>query len=251
MPVEKYENSASDGKVWHRFLDGMPEYLARHYWWAYLWPVGVWFFDHQLIINAILFGQYHKLSQQTLSNCMNKRPPGRFLQLTCAYGNMTPSLLKAMDDELYLTDVADIQLAAARRKLSDIEHRRLICARMNAEYLAYGDEVFATVLIFFLLHELPPDARERSISEAIRVLRPGGRFVITEYGACPKRHLLWRWRIARGVLQWLEPFLKGFWAMDLEAMLDKHARRQGRVIRQVDEFHCFSDFYRVCVFELD
>lgn len=250
MPLNKYKKSKSHGRIWRRFLDGMPEYLARHYWWAYLWPAGVWFFDHQPIINAILFGQYRKLSQQTLNDCMNNRPPGRFLQLTCAYGSMTPSLLKAMDDELYLMDVAAIQLAAARGKLADAEQKRLLCARMNAECLAYGDKVFATVLIFFLLHELPPDARERSISEAIRVLRPGGRFVITEYGACPKKHLLWRWWPVRRVLQWLEPFLGGFWQVDLAAMLDKHARRQGRVIRQVDEFHCFSGFYRVCIFEV-
>ncbi len=122
---------------------------------------------------------------------------------------------------------------------------------MNAEFLAYGDNVFATVLIFFLLHELPPDARERSISEAIRVLRPGGRLVVTEYGACPKKHLLWRLWPTRMVLQWLEPFLESFWHVDLTTMLDEHARRQEKVIRQVDEFRCFSDFYRVCVFELD
>jgi len=43
------------------FLDGTPLYLARHYWWAYLWPVADWFFDHQPIINVILVGQYRKL----------------------------------------------------------------------------------------------------------------------------------------------------------------------------------------------
>jgi len=32
---------------WHYFLDGVPVYLARHYWWAYLWPPAIWFFDHQ------------------------------------------------------------------------------------------------------------------------------------------------------------------------------------------------------------
>jgi len=251
MPLKKYKNSEPRRRIWHRFLDGMPEYLARHYWWAYLWPVGVWFFDHQPIINAILFGQYRKLSHRALSDCMNNRPKGRFLQLTCAYGSMTPSLIKAMDDELYLMDVADIQLAATRKKLAETEKKRLLSVRMNAEFLAYGDNVFATVLIFFLLHELPPDARERSISEAIRVLRPGGRLVITEYGSCPKKHLLWRLRLTRIVLQWLEPFLDSFWHVDLTAMLDEHARRQGKVIRQVDEFHCFSGFYRVCIFELD
>ncbi len=182
---------------------------------------------------------------------MKNRPKGRLLQLTCAYGSMTPSLLKAMDDELYLMDVADIQLSATRKKLADVDKKRLLSARMNAESLAYGNDVFTTVLIFFLLHELPPDARERSISEAIRVLQPGGRLVITEYGACPKKNRLWRFPLTRRILQHLEPFLESFWQVDLIAMLEKQAKQQGKVIRQVDAFYCFAGFYRVCVYKLD
>ncbi len=251
MSSQQCKNSESCSGVWCRFRDGQPEYLVRHYWWAYLWRWGVWFFDHQPIINAILFGQYKTLSHRALRDCMKERPEGRMLQLTCAYGSMTPSLLKEMDDELYLMDVADIQLKATRKKLAAMDKERLLCARMNAEYLAYADDAFATVLIFFLLHELPPEARERSISEAIRVLQPGGRLVVTEYGACPKKNLLWRFPLTRYVLQKLEPFLESFWHVDLMAMLTEHAKNQGKVIRQVDEFHCFSDFYRVSVFELD
>ncbi len=251
MPSKWCQNRESCSGIWCRFHDSHPEYLARHYWWAYLWRWGVWFFDHQPIINTILFGQYRTLSQRALHDCMRNRAEGRLLQLTCAYGSMTPSLLNAMDDELYLMDVAEIQLNATRKKIANKDKNRLLCARMNAEFLAYADDAFTTVLIFFLLHELPPDARERSISEAIRVLRPGGRFVITEYGACPRKNLLWRLWPTRMLLQWLEPFLESFWQVDLAAMLDEHAKKQGKVVRQVDEFHCFAEFYRVSVFELE
>ena len=24
-------------RLYQKFLDGVPEYLARYYWWAYLW----------------------------------------------------------------------------------------------------------------------------------------------------------------------------------------------------------------------
>ena len=34
-------------------------------------------------------------------------------------------------------------------------------------------------------------------------------------------------------------------------MLEEHAQKQGKVIRQMDEFHCLSGFYHVCIFELD
>ncbi len=237
--------------IWRRFLDGKPEYLARHYWWAYLWRWGVWFFDHQIVINAILFGQYKTLSQRALQNCMQNRPEGRLLQLTCAYGSLTPALLGAMADELYLVDVAEIQLAATSRKLPKAERPRVLAAQMNAEHLAYIDNAFATVLIFFLLHEMPTDARERSISEAVRVLRPGGRFVIAEYGARPEHNPLWRFPLTRWLLQSLEPFLENFWQVNLPAMLKECAAQQGKAIKGVDEFQCFSDFYRVYVFELE
>ena len=54
--------------LYKRFLDGTPEYLARYYWWAYLWRPATWFFDHQPIINAILFGQYRRLMEGTLAS---------------------------------------------------------------------------------------------------------------------------------------------------------------------------------------
>jgi len=239
-------------KIWRHFLDGQPEYLARHYWWAYLWRAGVWFFDHQPIINAILFRQYRTLDLRAQHDCTNNRPEGRLLQLTCVYGELTPSLLRAIDpDDFYLMDVAAIQLAAARHKLTDAEKKRLRAARMNAERLAYCDDAFATILIFFLLHELPPEAREHTLSETLRVLRPGGRLVITEYGHHPRHHLLYRLWPMRALLLWLEPFLDSFWRLDLTTTLKKHAQAHGKTLRQVDEFHCFGRFYRVCVYELE
>lgn len=235
---------------WRRFADAHPVYLARYYWWAYLWRVGVWFFDHQLIINAILFGQYRVLSRCALRACTENAPAGRFLQLTCVYGNLTPALMASTDVPLYLADVADIQLRLAKRK-AGAGRLRLQTARMNAEYLAYSDNAFATLLIFFLLHEMPAAARQRTLDEVLRVLRPGGRLVITEYGSRPLRHWLWRVRPLRLLLLRLEPFLGDFWLQDLDASLKQHARMHGKQISLVDEFHWFAGFYRVCVFELD
>ncbi len=239
--------------IWHHFLDAHPEYLARHYWWAYLWRFGVWFFDHQPIINAILFGQYQTLKKQALQACMTNRPKGRLLQLTCVYGSLTPSLIKSMkkDEDLYLMDVADVQLDATRKKLNNKEKSRLLATRMNAEHLAYCDDAFSTILMFFLLHELPADARERTLNETLRVLQPGGRLVVTEYGQYPRQHFLCRFWPMRILLLRLEPFLGDFWHRNLFAMLRRHAKTHNKTLRLVDEFHCFSRFYRVCVFEVN
>ncbi len=143
---------------WKHFIDGLPVYLVRHYWWAYLWRPAIWFFDHQPIINAILFGQYQRLLDQTM-RCLQGRPAGQFLQLTCVYGSLTPTLLRFLKDEpLYLIDVSTAQLEKSRSKLSTEEQRRLLTTQMNAEQLEFADSRFMTVVIFFLMHEMPTSA---------------------------------------------------------------------------------------------
>ena len=39
-------------------LDAVPAYLCTHYWWAYIHPYGVWFFERQWLVNLILAGNY-------------------------------------------------------------------------------------------------------------------------------------------------------------------------------------------------
>lgn len=231
----------------HRFADGIPEYLVRYYWWAYLWRAGVWFFDHQAIINTILFGQYRNLMQRSLRE-IAAGPVGRTLQLTCVYGAFTPRLLEQMkDSRLHLADVATVQLKLARSKARD--PAQLLQVRLNAEYLGYQNDSFARVIVFFLFHELPAEARARTMAECIRVLRPGGRLLITEYAPLPKHHLWYRLIPVRWLLRRLEPFLDGFWHEDMDALLTDEAARQGKQMRVVGYKEFFSHFYRVSEYE--
>ncbi len=231
--------------LWRRYLNGNPEYLAHYYWWAYLAPLGVWFFSHHLIISAILFGQYRRILDALLQQ-LHAAPCGRMLQLTCAYGKLTPTLA-GLTDELHLTDVASIQLKIARSELAQ-QQRSALMTRMNAESLAYANSSFATVVIFFLLHELPPPARQRALSEAVRVLKPGGRLLIAEYGINRNRHPLHRITPLRRIIERLEPFLHDFQHADLPAQLQSCATEQGKVLRQTDEASLFGGYYRVMAF---
>lgn len=139
--------------LWRRFGDGIPVYLARHYWWAYLWRPGVWFFDHQLVINAILFGQYRRLLKQVL-RCLASRPPGRLLQLTCVYGQLSPSIVRDIEENaVYICDVAPMQLEVVRRKLTNAGHDLACLARMNAEALAFRDESFSTFTVWMCIRQ--------------------------------------------------------------------------------------------------
>lgn len=236
-------------RLYQKFLDGVPEYLARYYWWAYLWRWSIWFFDHQPVINAILFGQYTRLLKITLAQ-VDARPEARLLQLTCVYGKLTPSLLAGTDNEIHLCDAATGQLQLARRKTRQAAARCPL-ARMNAECLGYCDDAFDQVIVFFLFHEMPVEARHNTYAEIARVVRAGGSVLITEYGATPTRHWLYRIAPFRWLIGYLEPFLPGFWKEDVEAKLAGALKQQGKSLSGGPAVvHCFAGFYRVMRFDV-
>ncbi|MFA5371925.1 MAG: methyltransferase domain-containing protein [Sideroxydans sp.] len=236
--------------IYKKFIKGgVPEYLARYYWWAYLWDKSIWFFDHQPIINAILFGQYDKLLNKTLAQVEIRRE-ARLLQLTCVYGKLTPSLLQRAVGDVHLCDVAVGQLELARGKTMDVSDRCHL-TRMNAETLGYADDAFDQVILFFLFHELPPQARQHVYDEIARVTKPGGSVLITEYGSTPHSHLLYRFWPTRWVISHLEPFLPGFWQEGVHTKLSEALRRRGKALAGEPHVeHCFAKFYRVMRFDL-
>ena len=236
-------------RLYKKFLDGVPEYLARYYWWAYLWRGGIWFFDHQPVINAILFGQYDLLLKKTLAQ-VETRPDAKILQLTCVYGKLTPSLLSNTRNEIHLCDIADGQLQLARRKTLHYPGRCHL-ARMNAECLAYRNDTFDQVIVFFLFHEMPATARQRAYAEIARVVRPGGSVLITEYAETPQRQWLYRFVPFRFLLGHLEPFLAGFWREDVAEKLTVALGQNGKALDgELGVEHCFADFYRIMRFNI-
>ncbi len=236
-------------RLYRQFADGVPDYLAHYYWWAYLWSGGIWLFDHQFIINAILFGQYDKLLNKTLAH-VDRRQGIRLLQLTCVYGKLTPKLLSACDGDVHLCDVADGQLQLTRRKTRGLAGRCPL-ARMNATCLGYANDAFDQVVVFFLLHEMPQDARHSTYSEIARVVRAGGSVLLTEYASTPRHHALYRFTPFRRLLGSLEPFLPGFWLEDVAAELGAALRANGKTLFGEPQIeYVFAGFYRVMRFDV-
>jgi demethylmenaquinone methyltransferase/2-methoxy-6-polyprenyl-1,4-benzoquinol methylase len=68
----------------------------------------------------------------------------------------------------------------------------------DASQLPFASASFDAVSCSHAMYELRPEARERTLEEALRVLRPGGRFVMMEHCE-PKRplvRLLYRLRLS-------------------------------------------------------
>ena len=79
----------------------------------------------------------------------------------------------------------------------------------NAEDMPLGDETFDMVTCTYLFHELPRDARRNVLREVIRVLRPGGLFVIND-ASQPNTSPKLAFFMERFHRMYHEPYFKGY-----------------------------------------
>ena len=193
--------------------DAVPDYLRRYYWWAYVHPAAIKLFERQWLINLILWGNYARLRDAALDE-LGCSLPGTTLQVACAYGDLSIALAEraaAGRGSLDVVDVLPLQLRNLRAKLPPRLPARLLA--MDSARLRLPDASYDRVLVFFLLHEQPPDIRRRTLQEALRVVRPGGRIVIVDYARPRWWHpLRYLWR---PLLAALEPFALDLWHEDL------------------------------------
>lgn len=181
----------------------VPNYLRAHYWWAYVHPKAVRFFERQWLVNLILWGNYNRLRDAALS-AFGPVASGKTLQVACAYGDLTPTLVGRMAPEstLDVVDILPVQLGNLATKLRPSERIKLHC--MDSMALTFADRSFDQVLLFFLLHEQPAEVRHQTVREAIRVLKPGGTLIVMDYSR-PSRFNPFRF-LWKPVLRVLEPF---------------------------------------------
>jgi ubiquinone/menaquinone biosynthesis C-methylase UbiE len=186
----------------------VPGYLDQTYWWAYVHPKAVRFFEREWLVNLILFGNYKRLCDAALAE-LGEPVRGRTLQVACVYGDLTPRLRERLAPEarLDVLDVLPIQLRNLAAKMPRDERVALLQGDSSA--LACPDASYDQVLLFFLLHEQPEPVRRATLAEALRVVKPGGKVVIVDYhrpgGVHPLRPLM------RQVFKHLEPFAMDLW----------------------------------------
>src|SRR6202162_4221265 len=194
----------------------IPSYLQEIYWWAYVHPWAVRVFEREWLVNMILLGNYARLRDAALAE-IGCPATGRTLQIACVYGDLTVRLDAqiAHDGELDVVDVMPIQLRNLHRKLPRDAKARLVHGDSTA--LGFADGSYDQVLVFFLLHEQPLAVRRRTLAEAIRVVKPGGKVVLLDH------HRPRRWHplkpAMRAVLRRLEPFALDLWGCELEKYL--------------------------------
>lgn len=199
----------------------VPTYLEKTYWWAYLHPRGVSFFERQWLVNLILWGNYVTLRDAAFAE-LDDLTGGKVLQVACVYGDFTVKLAQrlAPGTRLDVVDVAPVQLDNLRRKIGT--QSAVSLHHQDSADLAFADRSYDCVVVFFLLHEQPAHARARTIREALRVTRRGGKIVIVDYHQ-PARLNPFRY-IMLPVLKILEPYALDMWFTEITSWLPMDAK---------------------------
>lgn len=220
----------------------IPAYLQQTYWWAYIHPNAVHFFERQWLVNLILWGNFARLRDVTLDD-MGGSLAGRTLQVACVYGDFSARLASriAPGGTLDIVDVLPIQLSNLKKKLPPSAPVTLY--QRDSTLLGFPDDSYDQAILFFLLHEQPAAVRKQTLSEALRVVKPGGKLVLVDYHRPgwlhPLRYLF------RPILRMLEPYALDLWQHEISEWLPAHIRPE-----QLHKQTYFGGLYQKVIIEV-
>ncbi len=143
--------------------------------------------------------------------------PLRILDIGCGTGRFLRQLARALPAaRLYGVDLSKHYLGEARRRFDPEVDVSLVVE--NGESLPFSSGFFDVVTSVFMFHELPKPVRRRVTREAVRVLAPGGRFVVCDSAQMSDSAVI------EDILlsfprSYHEPFYRGYLTDDLATMM--------------------------------
>ena len=129
------------------------------------------------VTNAILSGGNAPLWRAATVKAIDAKPGDRVLDVACGTGTSTAALAKR-GARVVGIDFSTGMIAEAKRR-----HPELEFIEGDAQALPFGDDEFDAVTVSFGLRNFA--APDVALAEMYRVLRPGGRLVITEFSTPP------------------------------------------------------------------
>lgn len=107
---------------------------------------------------------------------------GHWVDLGCGNGRFDQSVLAAASGDLRLTgvDLSAAYLTHAEKALPSERLGQVTFLEANAESVPLDDQAADVVSAVYLFHELPPRVRETVACEIVRLLKPGGLFLLVD-----------------------------------------------------------------------
>lgn len=139
---------------------------------------------YDLLNRVLTLGQDERWRRRAARRCLEDAPK-RVLDLCCGTGDLTRLLALRAENatDIFGLDYSAEMLGLARAKLAAVKSAKPVrFVEGDAAAMKFPDGSFDAVGIAFAFRNLTwrNPLRERALGEVLRVLRPGGRFVIVE-----------------------------------------------------------------------
>lgn len=219
------------------FKSDVPEYYQRNFHFqtdGYLSEGSARRYDHQV---EILFngtaGAMRRLILPPLKECAPSN--GRFLEIGCGAGSATRAVAETFPDAFITAlDLSSPYLKIAQENLRKLS--RVNFMQGDGTQLDFKDQTFDAVFSVYLLHELPQAERVQVLTEAWRVLKPGGVLVFADSLQLDDDPEL-NWALERFPKIYHEPFYMNYIKDDLKDRM--------KSITQVEPSQDFAVFTKV------
>ena len=163
---------------------------------------------YDVVMEAVMFGRGRRLRAQMIG-LMDFKPTDRMLDLGCGTGSLTLQIAEMLRDggQIIGIDAAVKMIEVANKKCRkrNVEDRCSFQAEI-AEKLPFENESFDYCLNSMFYHHLPRELKIASLSENMRVLKPGGSFLTIDIDK-PDNFFAWLFVMA-GYVCFVQPAIK-------------------------------------------
>ena len=136
-------------------------------------------FDKYDLMNDFMSLGVHRLWKKNLLNMMNPSPKQKLIDVACGTGDIAKLFLDYVnkDSEITCIDPNKAMIKKAKEKLETYKNLTWMIA--SAEKLPIPENTFDFYTISFGLRNTK--SLDKALSEAYRVLKPGGRYLCLEF----------------------------------------------------------------------
>ena len=144
-------------------------------------------YDQYDLMNDLMSLGIHRLWKKNLLNMMNPLPKHKLIDVACGTGDIAKLFLEKVDksSEISCVDPNEGMIKKGKEKLSKFKNLKWIIA--PAEKLPFSENLFDFYTISFGIRNTKN--LNKALSEAYRILKPGGRFLCLEFSKIQNSNL--------------------------------------------------------------
>jgi len=137
--------------------------------------------NYDKVMNMASFGLYQGFIHKAIRQ-MDIQPDDEILDMGCGTGRNDELMMKYLGDKGSVTgmDISEIMGEQFNERFKNDKRASFIQGRIDQEFDLH--KKFDKVFISFVIHGFPHEVRETVIENAWNHLKPGGEFIILDFG---------------------------------------------------------------------